>query len=83
MMTATRWWSESKQAWVVLQDMHDKHLMAANAKLERGEYRMPDDPERPGEDMRAPSAGETQHLLAAFASEFARRAIGPADEGMA
>lgn len=75
-MTATRWWSRSKGEWLVIEEMVDRYLLNCHAMFERGQYLVPDDPDDPLA-TRAPSAGEAQHLRAAFDAEMKRRAIGP------
>lgn len=77
MSAATRYWSESKRAWIVLEDMHDNHLLAAHAKFARGDYRVPDDPDNLTGVMREPHPGERQWLARTFDAEMKRRGIGP------
>lgn len=71
-MTAARWWSESKKAFVPLADMHNAHLMSAFRKFERGEYLPGGEPQA---DPLAPD--EEADLREAFDAEMQRRAIGP------
>ena len=71
-MTATRWWSTSRKQYVELATLHDKHLLAALAKLDRGEYLPGDEPQA---DPLTPD--EEAGLRAEFDAEFQRRAIGP------
>jgi hypothetical protein len=74
-MTATRWWSASKKQFVVLEEMHDAHLLNAAKKFERGEYLVPSDPDD-SLAVSPPSLGEQGHLARTFDSEMKRRAIG-------
>lgn len=75
-MTATRWWSASKHRFVVLEEMHNAHLLNAFKKFELGEYLVPDDPDDPLA-LREPTAGEANLLRMVFDSEMAKRSIGP------
>lgn len=82
-MTATRWWSVSKQTWLVLEDMHDNHILNAARVLDRGGYRVPIeyDPTEtiggPVADTREPEPMELAHLKRTVDAELRRRKIGP------
>ncbi len=71
MAETPKWWSKSANKWKALADMHDRELLNAYRKLERGEYREPD-----GE---CPSVEADLNLRNAFDVEFAHRNMDPAE----
>lgn len=87
---ATRWWSASKSAWQVVEDMHTANLVNAYKKFLRGEYLRPHDPDDPLV-VGKPSDLEASHLKTTFLTEFTRRGLDsdgnmpapPMDEGFA